>query len=87
MKEQITNHDVLQAVNQWATTMESRMDRMESQMATKQDLANVRLELHGDIRRSEHRIRDHVDAKLADLRGAVRSNTQRIDTLESLHSL
>ena len=66
--------------------MNAAFSRIEAQMATKQDIADLRSEMRGEMRTMEHRMRDHFDAKFADTNALVRGHEIRIQRLESFHS-
>ncbi len=63
--------------------MNASFSRLEDQMATKEDLKELRL----DLRKTEHRIRDHMDAKFADTNALIRGHEVRIGRLEGFHSV
>ena len=58
MKRRVTNEEILEAMNVFATNVENRFESIESRMATKEELAKVKLDLI-----------DIIDRKIAEVRG------------------
>lgn len=65
--QQPTNQEILEAINTSFSDVESRLNHLESHMATKEDLKGFATK--EDLGKMQHNILDGVDRKISDLKG------------------
>ncbi len=84
MKEEITNIELLEAINNGFTRVEERLSRVEdTTMATKVDLEQVKTNLR-DFKLETRENFDKTNGKIDDLTQVVMDNhDKRIETLET----